>query len=160
MAAAPSRAPAPDAPPEKAAFGFSGSSAPLSIESEELEAYQKQGARRLLFRKNVRVKQGDLRITSASLEAIYPADSSQPDRLTASGNVVLVQGTRTARCDTAIYDRARAQLICQGNAVYREGDNRLSGDVIEIDLTTERVRVKGGASVLIEPEDSGERAGP
>ena len=157
VAAAPSRA--PEARAEKAPFGFGGGDAPLSIESEELEAYQKQGERRLLFRKNVRVKQGDLRLTSANLEAIYPADSSQPDRLTATGNVILVQGTRNARCDTAIYDRASAELTCQGSAVYREGDNRLSGDVIEIDLTTERVRVKGSASVLIEPEDSGERAG-
>ncbi len=158
VAAAPS--PAPEAPRQKQPLGFDGGSAPLSIESEELEAYQKQGARRLLFRGNVRVEQGDLRLTSANLEAIYPADSSQPDRLTATGNVILVQGTRNARCDKAIYDRVRAELICQGNALYREGDNRLSGDVIEIDLNTERVRVKGRASVLIEPEDSGEQAGP
>jgi lipopolysaccharide transport protein LptA len=158
VATAPSRA--PEARAEKAPFGFGGGDAPLSIESEELEAYQKEGARRLLFRKNVRVKQGDLRLTSAALEAVYPADSSQPDRLTATGNVILVQGTRNARCDTAIYDRASAELTCRGSAVYREGDNRLSGDVIEIDLTTERVRVTGSAAVLIEPEDSGERAGP
>ena len=71
-----------------------------------------------------------------------------------------MQGTRNARCDTVIYDRARAELTCRGSAVYREGDNRLSGDVIEIDLNTERVRVTGSASVLIEPEESGERAGP
>jgi lipopolysaccharide transport protein LptA len=160
VAAAPSQEPAPEAPRRQEPFGFGAGDAPLTIESDELEAYQKQGTRRLLFSKNVRVTQGDLRLTSAELEALYPADSSQPDRLTARGNVILVQGTRTARCDTAIYDRASAELICQGGAVYREGDNRLSGDVIEIDLTTERVRVRGGASVLIEPEDSGERAGP
>ena len=159
VAAAPS--PAAAAPRQKKApFGFDAGAEPLSIESDELEAYQRQGARHLLFRKNVRVRQGDLRLTSARLEASYPADSSQPDRLTASGNVILVQGTRNARCDTAVYDRAKAELICQGHAVYREGDDRLSGDRIEIDLETERVRVVGGASVLIEPEDSGERAGP
>lgn len=158
VASAPS--PASRATGEKAPFGFDSGGAPLSIESDELEAYQKQGARRLLFQKNVRVRQGDLRLTSAKLEAVYPADSSQPDRLTATGNVILVQGTRNARCDTAIYDRGKAELICLGSAVYREGDNRLSGDRIEIDLETERVRVKGGASVLIEPEDDAEAAAP
>ena len=66
---------------------------PISIHSDELEASQNGGARRLVFSKNVRVEQGDLQLASARLEAFYPEKSNQPDRLVASGGVHVVQGT-------------------------------------------------------------------
>jgi lipopolysaccharide export system protein LptA len=154
VAAAPDLAQAPPGDGE-APFGFRAwdSDEPLSIESGELEAVQKDGRRQLIFTKNVRVLQGELRITAARLEAIYPEKSSQPDRLVASGDVTLAQGDQNARCDRALYDRLNERLTCRGHARFEDGDNRLSGDVIEIDLRNEKVSVKGGASVLIQPEE-------
>jgi lipopolysaccharide export system protein LptA len=150
------RAPQAQAPAAGGAapFGFRAweSNGPLSIESDELEASQQEGRRQLVFKKNVRVRQGDLRITCARLEAVYPEGGSQPDRLVATGSVTLAQGRQDARCDRATYDRVRERLTCQGHAEFRDGDNRLLGDVIEIDLRSEKVMVKGGASVLIQPE--------
>ena len=127
------------------------SSQPLSIRSDELEAVQEAGRRRLVFTRNVRVEQGTLTMTSARLVAIYPEGASQPDRLEADGSVRLVQGERTARCQRATYDRRSERLTCQGEAEFVERDNRLSGDLIEIELATEKVRVRGGASVTIQP---------
>lgn len=149
-------------------FGFSGwnSDKPLSIESEELEAIQsEEGGRRLVFRKNVRVVQGDMRMQSSTLEAIYPEHGNQPDRLVASApgkGVHIQQRNQDARCAKVIYERVKDKLICQGNAVVQDGDNRLTGDTIEIDLKTEKVTVKGGAYVLIQPnslEKDGQGAG-
>ena len=144
-------------------FGMTGfdSDQPLSIHSDELEASQNAGARRLVFSKNVKVEQGDLQLESARLEAFYPENASQPDRLVASGGVHVMQGTREARCDEAIYHRTEDLLVCAGHAELRDGDDHVAGAVIEFDLVSERVLVKGGATVLFhpEPEKPQERAG-
>jgi lipopolysaccharide export system protein LptA len=135
-------------------FGIGGfdSDQPLSIRSDELEASQSGGTRRLVFSKGVRVEQADLQLESARLEAFYPEKASQPERLVASGGVRVVQGTREARCDRATYHRTNERLVCEGNAELRDGDDRVAGSVIEFDLAAERVVVKGGAAVLLHPE--------
>jgi lipopolysaccharide transport protein LptA len=123
---------------------------PLSIHSDELEYVQGKGVRRLLFRNNVSVEQDGLTISSARLEAFYPPNGSQPDRLVAEGDVRLAKGERVARCARAIYERAREVLTCEGGAELQQGESRLSGDVIEIDLAADRLRVRGAASVTLE----------
>lgn len=133
-------------------FDFGGGDEPLAIESEELEVVQKDGRRRLVFSKNVRVRQGEMQLSSAVLEAEYPDGGGQPDRLTATGNVRLAQGDQRARCDRLEYDRVKDQLVCSGNAWFEDGENRVSGEVIDVDLRDEKVTVKGGATVLIQPE--------
>jgi lipopolysaccharide transport protein LptA len=139
------------AAPSRALFDLGWDSGkPLSIRSDELEYVQGEGSRRLLFRSNVRVEQDGLTITSSRLEAIYPPKGSQPNRLVAEGDVVLAKGDRVARCARATYDRAQEVLTCEGAAEVQEGQSRLSGDVIEIDLAADRVRVKGSAAVSLE----------
>ena len=157
--AAPPAAPAesaPEPPPAAASdapFGFDGwpRGEALSIQSGELEAVQREGRRRLLFREDVRVRQGDMRLRSARLEATYPEKSGQPDRLVASGGVRLVQGDRRARCETLTYDRVKDLLVCTGDAIYEQGQNRLEGAEIVIDLAAEIVAVTGWASVTSVP---------
>ena len=128
------------------------SSKPLSIRSDELEAFQNEGARRLVFSEKVEVKQDGMVLTSRRLEAFYPANASQPERLVATGAVSMVQGDREARCDEATYHRSQDMLVCTGNAQLRQGEDIVTGEVIEFNLATERVVVKGGASVLITPD--------
>ena len=55
-----------------------------------------------------------------------------------------------ARCARATYDRTRDFLTCEGAAEFQQGQSRLSGDVIEIDLGADRVRVRGAAAVSLE----------
>jgi lipopolysaccharide transport protein LptA len=147
-------APKPPRDPKDNPFGIGGfdSDQPLSIHADELEASQAGGSRRLVFKKGVRVSQADLTLESARLEAFYPEKASQPERLVASGGVRVAQGTREARCDQATYYRSDERMLCEGNAVLRDGDDRVAGQVIEFDLAAERVVVKGGASVLFHPE--------
>lgn len=137
-----------------APFGFEGwkSGAPLSIESDQLEALQKDGRRQLVFEKNVRVRQGDMSMRAARLEAFYPPGGGQPERLVATGAVELQNGDQQARCDEAVYDRQRGLVTCRGGAHFQEGENQLAGELIEIDLERETVRVKGGASIVIQPD--------
>jgi hypothetical protein len=41
-------------------------------------------------------------------------------------------------------------LVCEGHAEFQEGENRLSGEVIEIDLAQDRMRVRGQAAVTLD----------
>jgi lipopolysaccharide transport protein LptA len=163
--AAPASAPAPepDPAPEASApaavsasapFGFRAwkSDAPLSIQSDSLDAAQEAGRRTLVFQNGVRVTQGELTLNCDRLEAIYPLDANQPDRLVARGSVHVAQGRQQAWCDEAVYDRAKQRLRCEGNARFQDGCNQLAGRVIDIDLAKETINVTGGAAVLVQPE--------
>lgn len=135
-------------------FGFEGwdSGAPLSIESEELDIEEENGRRRLVFAGNVRATQGGLKLRAAHLVATYPEGGRDPDRLEARGNVRLAQKNQKARCNGAVLDRVRDVFTCRGDAAFRDGDSCMAGDEIVVDLRTDKVKVKGGASVLIKPD--------
>jgi len=149
VAAGPPASPAPSKPASDA-FGIDfDSDRPISIRSDELEAIKTGGARRLLFTRNVVVTQDDTTIRSNRLEAFYPAEKNQPDRLVASGGVRMTQGKREARCDEATYERKDDLLICRGHAELREGEDCVVGEWIEFDTAAETVNVKGGAKVVI-----------
>jgi lipopolysaccharide transport protein LptA len=140
-----------EAAPPQALFDLGWDSGkPLSIRSDELEYVQGAGSRRLMFKNSVKVEQDGMTITSKQLEAFYPPNGSQPDRLVAEGDVVLAKGERVAHCARAIYERKREVLTCEGGAELQQGQSRLSGDVIEIDLAEDRVRVRGAAAVMLE----------
>lgn len=125
---------------------------PIAINSDELEVVEQDGERHLLFKRNVRVVQGDIRLRTDRLEAFYEKGASRPRRLTATGHVRVDQGDREAHCERAIYLRDERVLRCLGSAELRDGCDRVRGGEIEFDLAQERVRVIGAASVLISPE--------
>jgi len=126
---------------------------PLSIKADELEAIEEpDGRRRLVFNRQVNVDQGGLKVQSDRLEAHYAANATQPDRLVASGNVRVRQEKRELSCARATYYPAKEQLECSGNALLRDGANRVSGETIEILFNEDRIRVKGGAVVNVAPD--------
>lgn len=127
---------------------------PISINSEELEVLPQGGGRRLVFSQNVEVLQGDISLNADRLEAVYPEGASQPERLLASGHVLVVQGDRRARCEEAVYERGPYTIVCRGKAEVLQACDRVRGEEIEFDLERERVRVTGAASVLIRSEDA------
>jgi len=126
---------------------------PISINSEELEVLPEAGGRRLVFSRNVEVLQGNVTLNADRLEAVYPQGASQPETLHATGHVRVRQHDRRARCDEATYERAADTIVCRGRAEVSQGCDRVRGQQIEFDLTQERVRVSGAASVVIQSED-------
>lgn len=137
---------------------FDGSE-PFSIRSDELEATDKDGRRILVFRRNVEARQGDLLLRADRLEAIYPAGSKQPSILRARGGVSVRQGDREARCQRADYVSSEARVVCQGDAVLRDGDDELRGESIVFDLAAYRVTVEGGAEVSLTPSQDRTKPG-
>jgi lipopolysaccharide export system protein LptA len=126
--------------------------APLNIQSDELEAISTDKSKRFLFTGNVRVSQDVMSLKSDRLEAFYPPDSNDPDRLVATGRVIVTQRDQEARCDTATYLKADQRIFCRGNAEMRQGEDRVRGKEIEIRLDTDQLFVRGGAEVHIQPK--------
>jgi lipopolysaccharide export system protein LptA len=126
--------------------------APLNIQSDELEAFQNDKTKRFLFTGNVRVSQDVMNLKADRLEAFYPPNSNDPDRLVATGRVIVSQKDQEARCDTATYLKTDQRIFCRGNAEMRQGDDRVRGKEIEIRLDTDQLIVRGGAEVHIQPK--------
>jgi len=124
---------------------------PIEIEADEAEIIDRDEKRRLVFQRNVSVRQGDVTLESERLEAEYRKGESEPDRLIARGSVHVGQGHRQARCDQAIYMRVEQRLSCEGRAELVQGCDVVRGDSIEFDFAGERARVKGAASIVIRP---------
>jgi lipopolysaccharide export system protein LptA len=128
------------------------SDAPLSIRSDRLEAFDRQGRREIVFDGNVEVVRSDVILRSERLEAIYTDPQRQPERLVATGHVTVTQGEREARCERAVYFSAGDRLECAGDAELRDGEDRVRGEMIAFDLEAETVVVKGRTRLLFHPE--------
>jgi len=135
-------------------LGFARKDAPIRITSDELEMVENDEGRKILFKDNVVVLQGDVRLETDSLEAYYPEGASQPERLVAEGRVRVSRGERKASCDHATYLRSDQTVVCVGRAELSERCDRVRGEQIQFNLETDRVRVLGGPSVVIHPEGS------
>jgi lipopolysaccharide transport protein LptA len=134
-------------------------SQPLSIESEELEASQREdGRQRIVFKKNVRVSQDDLRIGCDWLEALYgPNGAGAPEKITCRGSVKIRQADVEASCDEVIFVQAQDQGVCVGKpAELRRGENVVEGPEIHFDTLNEKITVKGGVRIRVRREESPE----
>jgi lipopolysaccharide transport protein LptA len=128
------------------------SDAPISIKSDVLEAFDRGGERQFVFTGNVRAIQDDLYLNSDRLEAFYPKGQSQPERMVATGHVVIKQTGKRALCKKATYYRTEQKLVCVGNAQLDEDCDRVRGKEIVFHLDTEILEVIGAADVRINPE--------
>ena len=144
-----------------AGFQLPGSdpSTPTEIKAEEAEIIDRSDGRRLFFRRNVWVRQGDMTLRSDWLEALYDRGASDPRRLVARGSVNVDQGDRHAECDEATYLRFEQTLTCVGHAVLVQGCDVVRGKRIEFDLARDRAHVEGGASIVIRSEAEARAAG-
>ncbi len=128
--------------------------APLTISSEELDlTRQEDGGERVVFRKQVDVVQGDLRIRCDWLEALYPQGTAgPPSRITARGHVRIEQAETEVRCGEAVFENSVCKAVCTGieqPAALRRGDNVIRGERILFDLCSGQLTVRGAARVQV-----------
>ena len=89
--------------------------------------------------------QGEVALQCDGLEAFYPSGASEPDQLTAKGNVRVKQRDRSARCDEAIFYRSEDKLVCIGDpAELTEECNRAEAVKITFYLESEKVEMVRG----------------
>jgi lipopolysaccharide export system protein LptA len=100
-------------------------------------------------------------IRSERLEAFYPPNGSQPERIVAIGSVSMKQAGRLARCAQATFYRKDDRIVCIGDvAEVEQGCDIVRGREIVFHTASQLLKVKGSADVRINPDADGCAAAP
>ncbi len=139
------------------------SKAPISIEADRLDYFQKEG--RAIYNGHVVVVQGDTRMTCSRLTifmeksgggaaeqpkaGVAPASadaSSGLKHMDCAGPVKVVSKTQTATSENGSFDKGRNEVVLTGHVVLTDGRNTTKGDRLVYDLNTGQAVVQGGGS--------------
>jgi lipopolysaccharide transport protein LptA len=128
-------------------------SKPMQIVAEEFEVQRgDHGGDLITFSRNVRATQDGLRLTCDWLEALYPPEGGNAQRITARGSVQLEQPGTTITCTELLYDSPACRVLCTSDpAVVIRGEDVLKGQEIELDLCKGTLTVRGGAALQLRP---------
>ena len=138
---------APASGQQQARSGLSGfnSNAPVDVDAGRIEVQDR--ADRAIFSGGVVATQGNMRMTSARLTVAYTNTSGvDVQRLVAEGGVTLRTPSETAQGNTAIYDVDRRQVTMLGNVHLTQGQNRVQGARLVLDLNSHRAVMDGGGT--------------
>jgi lipopolysaccharide export system protein LptA len=151
-----------EAPKAKRGFGFTASRAPIYIDSDTLEANQKE----VIYKGNVVAKQEDMTLYANTLIIIYDPDTKKLKEIVAIGNVKVVQLDRRATGQKVTFDQDKNKVVLDGDAVIREGANVIRGERITFYVEEERSVVESGKGGRVStritppPREEGEEKKP
>jgi len=127
------------------AFSLASKGEPLHIQADALEFDYE--AKQAVYRGAVVVTQGDTVIKCDRLTVAYDESGEgqrQLKEVVAVGGVAVRQGAREAQGDRAVFNEQERTVTLTGNAVLREGRNRIEGETVVVYLNEGRSRVDGG----------------
>ena len=123
-------------------FGLASSRAPINIDSETMEADQKQNV--FTFKGNVVAKQEDITLYANTLTIFYDPDTKGIKTVVATGNVKVVQLDRRATGQKITFHQDENRIVLEGEAVIREGENVIRGERVIYYMGEDRSVVEGG----------------
>ena len=122
--------------------GFS-SNAPVDVDADRIEVQDR--ADRAIFSGNVIARQGNMTINAARLTVIYTnTNGVDVQRLEATGGVTVRTPSETARGNVGLYDVDRRLVTLIGDVHLNQGQNRVQGGRLTLDLNTHRAVLTGG----------------
>ncbi|MGF1553255.1 MAG: lipopolysaccharide transport periplasmic protein LptA [Paracoccaceae bacterium] len=119
---------------------------PIEITSDSLEV--RQDEQLAIFSGQVVAGQGTLRLTAERVEVYYDEDQDDAEtgairRMRAEGDVLLSNGSETARGAWGEYDVEAGTMTMGGDVVLTQGQNAINGESLVIDLEAGTGRVEG-----------------
>lgn len=130
---------------QQARRGGFNSNSPVDVDADRIEVQDR--ADRAIFSGNVIVRQGNMTMNAARLTVFYTNTSGvNVERLVAQGGVTLRTPGETARGSTAIYDVDRRLVTMTGGVNLTQGQNRVQGGRLVLDLNSHRAVMDGGGS--------------
>lgn len=124
--------------------GFN-SNAPVDVDADRIEVQDRSD--RAIFSGNVIARQGNMTMNAARLTVAYTNNQGvNVERLEASGGVTLRTPNETARGNFAIYDVDRRIVTMIGGVHLTQGQNRVQGGRLVLDLNSHRAVMDGGSS--------------
>ena len=150
---------APNAAPEakksgiidEKAFDSSFTNQPTNISSDSLTLRQDEKV--FVYDGNVKVVQGDMTLTSKTLEGTYD-ENNKIKRLIARGEVVINKADIAATSQQALYDAATSTVTLIENPQVKQNDSILTADRIRIFLNDNRSEAEGQVRVTLANKDS------
>ncbi|MBA3325783.1 MAG: LptA/OstA family protein [Rhodobacteraceae bacterium] len=136
------------------------STLPVEITSDALALDQAAGT--AVFTGTVKVGQGALRLAADRLEVFYAADDTGTgaiERMEASGNVTLSNGTEAAEAARASYVVATGIVEMEGDVLLTQGANALASEKLRIDLVAGTGLLEGRVQTIFMPGETGGAAG-
>lgn len=134
-------------------------SAPVEITSDTLELDQAAGT--AVFSGGVRVVQGTLRMASDRLQVFYDeaagdgggsgSGAGKVQRMVATGNVTLSNGSEAAESKEATYEVAAGTIAMKGDVLLTQGQNALSSQTLAIDLNAGTADLQGRVKTIFVP---------
>lgn len=133
--------------------GRHDSTLPVEITSDALQLDQAAGT--AVFTGQVKVGQGQLRLAADRIEVFYVqaqgASSGQVERMNATGNVTLSNGTEAAEANAATYTVATGIVEMEGDVLLTQGVNAVSSQTLRIDLNSGTGRLDGRVKTIFTP---------
>ncbi len=124
--------------------GFN-SNAPVDVDADRIEVQDR--ADRAIFSGNVVARQGNMTLNSARLTVIYTnTNGVDVQRLEATGGVTIRTPSETAQGNVGLYDVNRRLITLIGGVHLTQGQNRVQGGRLVLDLNTHRAVMDGGSS--------------
>jgi lipopolysaccharide export system protein LptA len=120
------------------------SRSPIDVDADRIEVLD--DSRQAIFSGNVRVRQGSLSIDADRIRVAYDRPASGDPvvrRLDAEGNVRLQSPSERATSRFAIYDVEARILTLVGNVKLTQGQTKLEGNRVTIDLASGRSALDG-----------------
>jgi len=133
-------------------------SLPTNITSDTLVLHSND--RVFVYKGHVVVVQGDMTLTSKTLEGTYN-EQNQIEKLVAKGDVLITKQEIKATCQQALYDAPSSTVTLIDNPQLQQKDSVLNADKIKIFLNDNRSQAEGNVRVtLIKPEGGNLGIGP
>ena len=166
-------APAPAQRASTGVLGIGASKAPISIDADKLQVYDKE--QRAVYTGNVVVVQGETTMKAAHMTVFYERNNqeaqatenagggpggAQLKRVEAKGDVVITSKDQVARGDNGVLDRENDRMILTGNVSLSQGENITKGEKLFYNLSTGVATVDGGRvrSLLVPGSDEAKEA--
>lgn len=115
---------------------------PIDITADHLSA--DSGKESVTFEGNVVVKQDDVTLYADRVLAEYSREARAVEKITAEGNVRVIQAGREARAARAVFHNIEQRIVLSGGADLAYGGNSLKGETVTIFLRENRSVVTGG----------------
>lgn len=115
---------------------------PIEITADRLSADTARNS--VTFEGNVTAVQGDVTLYADRVFAQYSRGAHVIEKISADGNVRVVQGGKEARAPHAVFYNLEQRIVLTGGAELVQGDNSLKGDTVTIYLREDRSVVTSG----------------
>lgn len=125
------------------------SSTPVEVTADSLAVDQNTGI--AIFKGNVIIGQGSIRISASEVQVIYSDETGEIARFVATGGVTFVTESEAAEAESADYDLTTGMLVLTGSVLLKMGASALSADTMTVSLEDGTAMLEGNVRTVLAP---------